>query len=150
MISWQLLPFNQIDSSKLYDLLRLRTDIFVVEQNCPYPELDGKDKLDGAFHLMGFIDGELIACARLFKPGITCQNVNIGRIAIKKSARGSGFARKLLTEALKQCETLWPGESIDIGAQEYLEAFYLKYGFITISEIYLEDQIPHIDMRLQK
>ncbi|MFT6925824.1 MAG: ElaA protein [Psychromonas sp.] len=150
MISWLLLPFNKLSTTQLYELLRLRGDVFVVEQNCPYPELDGKDNLDKVHHLLGVNNGEIIACARLLPAGISYDNVSIGRIATKKTARGNGLGHLLLDNALLQCENLWPGQSIDIGAQQHLALFYQGHGFESISAMYLEDGIPHIDMRLTK
>ncbi|WP_028866215.1 GNAT family N-acetyltransferase [Psychromonas aquimarina] len=150
MISWQLLPFNKLSTSQLYELIKLRIDVFVVEQTCPYPELDGKDTLDGVQHLLGFNNGELIACARLLPAGISYDNVSIGRVATKQTARANGLGHQLLSQALQQCELLWPGQSIDIGAQQYLTRFYQSHGFKAVSEMYLEDNIPHIDMRLSK
>ncbi len=150
MISWQLLPLNELSSAQLYELIRLRIDVFVVEQTCPYPELDGKDTLAGVRHLLGLNNGEIVACARLLPAGTTFNNVSIGRVATKKSARGGGLGHQLLTEALSQCEILWPGQTIDIGAQEHLELFYQQHGFKRISDMYLEDDIPHVEMRLNK
>ena len=143
MISWQLIPFNKLSTAQLYQLLRLRVDIFVVEQNCRYPELDGKDTLAGVQHLLGVSNGEIIACARLLPAGTSFDNVSIGRIAIKKTARGNGLGHQLLRQALQQCEKLWPEQSIDIGAQQYLLSFYLQHEFKAISKLYLDDGIPH-------
>ncbi|WP_394249323.1 GNAT family N-acetyltransferase [Vibrio profundi] len=150
MITWQCTPFAQLSTTELYELLKLRVDVFVVEQTCPYPELDDKDHQDGVQHLLGYQDNELVACARLLPAGTTYQHVSIGRIATKKSARGIGLGHLLLTEALDACEALWPKQTIDIGAQEHLNSFYQSHGFKQISEMYLEDDIPHIDMRLSK
>jgi ElaA protein len=150
MISWHLLPFNKLSTTQLYELIKLRVDVFVVEQNCPYPELDGKDNLDEVRHLLGVSNGELVACARLLPAGVTYENVSIGRIATKETARGNGLGHQLLSNALKLCENLWPGQIIDIGAQQHLQLFYQGHGFKPISAMYLEDGIPHIDMRLTK
>lgn len=150
MISWQLATFSQLTTSQLYELIQLRINIFVVEQTCPYPELDGKDCMDGVHHLMGFDGNNLVACARLLPAGISYDNVSIGRVATKESARGAGLGHQLIKQALLQCDKLWTGETIDIGAQEHLEHFYQQHGFQSISETYLEDDIPHIDMRLEK
>ncbi|MUK63620.1 GNAT family N-acetyltransferase [Aliivibrio fischeri] len=150
MIHWQKIPFTELTTSQLYELLRLRVDVFVVEQTCPYPELDGKDCQDGVHHLIGTKDNEIIACARLLPAGTSYINVSIGRVATKGTARGDGLGHELLSQALACCEELWPGESIDIGAQEHLTHFYQKHGFEVISDMYLEDDIPHVDMRLEK
>ncbi|MEZ9886762.1 GNAT family N-acetyltransferase [Vibrio splendidus] len=150
MITWHSIPFSQLSTQQLYQLLRLRVDVFVVEQNCPYPELDGKDTLAGVEHLLGYADAELVACARLLPPGTSYDNTSIGRVATKQSARGDGLGHQLIKEALTRCEALWPSKIIDIGAQQHLENFYASHGFETISEMYLEDDIPHVDMRFEK
>lgn len=150
MITWHSIPFSELSTQQLYQLLKLRVDVFVVEQNCPYPELDGKDTLAGVEHLLGYADAELVACARLLPPGTSYDNMSIGRVATKQSARGDGLGHQLIKEALTRCEALWPNKTIDIGAQQHLENFYASHGFETISEMYLEDDIPHVDMRLEK
>lgn len=150
MITWQLKPFSDLTTEQLYSLLKLRVDVFVVEQTCPYPELDDKDHQLGVFHLLGYQDDELIACARLLPKGISYPSVSIGRVATKESHRGGGLGHKLLQQALADCESLWPSESIEIGAQEHLASFYQRHGFVQTSAMYLEDDIPHIDMKLEK
>lgn len=147
MIQWQLLPFAQLSTLQLYDLLKLRVDVFVVEQNCPYPELDGHDTKAEVQHLLGYRNGQLVACSRLLPAGTTYENVSIGRVATLKSARGDGLGHQLLSQALIGCQQLWPGATIEIGAQQHLERFYQHHGFQTTSEMYLEDGIPHIDMK---
>ncbi len=147
MIRWITLPFSQLNTIQLYELLRLRVDVFVVEQNCPYPELDGKDVVEGVYHLLGYHGEELVACARLLPAGTSYDNVSIGRVITKQSARGGGLGHQLLEEALLQCDTLWPHQTIDIGAQEHLIEFYASHGFDVISDSYLEDGIPHVNMR---
>ncbi len=145
------LTFSQLNTEQLYELLKLRVDIFVVEQTCPYPELDNKDRNEGVFHLLGYHDdGQLIAYSRLLSPGISYKNASFGRVAIDKSNRGSGSGQELLSVILNYCQQLWPNQDIDIGAQEYLLGFYQKHGFTAISKVYLEDDIPHLDMRLSK
>lgn len=147
MLTWITLPFDQLTTHQLYELMRLRVDVFVVEQTCPYPELDGKDTLDGVYHLLGYHNDEIVACARLLPAGTTFDNVSIGRVVTKQTARGGGLGHQLLKEALKQCDALWPKQTIDIGAQEHLREFYACHGFHVISDSYLEDGIPHVDMR---
>ncbi len=88
MITWQCIPFCQLTTEQLYDLLKLRVDVFVVEQTCPYPELDNKDRMTGVHHLLGYQDKELVACARLLPMGVSYPSVSIGRVATKASARG--------------------------------------------------------------
>ena len=150
MIHWQKILFNDLTTAQLYELLRLRVDVFVVEQTCPYPELDGKDCHEGVYHLIGTKNNEMVACARLLPAGVSYTNPTIGRVATKETARGNGLGHELISQALILCEELWPGETIDIGAQEHLSHFYQKHGFNVISDMYLEDDIPHVDMRLAK
>lgn len=146
MIHWQCVPFCQLTTEQLYQLLKLRVDVFVVEQCCAYPELDDKDHLSGVQHLLGYQGSQLVACARLLPPGVSYSNVSFGRVATKASARGNGLGHQLLQTALEQCQRLWPQQTIEIGAQQYLGEFYARYGFSATSEPYLEDGIWHIDM----
>lgn len=150
MIHWQLVPFNDLTTHQLYQVLKLRVDVFVVEQTCPYPELDNKDCLEGVHHLLGYKEDELIACARLLPCGVSYPSVSIGRVATKKAHRGGGLGHQLLQQALAGCEQLWPRTDVEIGAQEHLAGFYEQHGFVATSQMYLEDDIPHIDMKLSK
>lgn len=145
--TWQTLTFNQLSTVDLYQLLRLRVDVFVVEQNCAYPELDGKDMHPDSLHLLGRDHhGDLIAYARLLPPGLSYPQPSIGRVAIANIARGSGLGHGLIIEALHQAQLAWPNQDLQIGAQLYLQAFYERHGFMAVSGPYLEDGIPHIDM----
>ena len=149
-MNWMCLTFAELSTEQLYELLKLRVDIFVVEQTCPYPELDNKDRADDVYHLLGYQDKQLVACARLLGPGISYDNASFGRVAIAQSNRGSGMGQQLVSTILEYCQQIWPNQDIDIGAQQYLLAFYEKNGFQAISEMYLEDDIAHLDMRLSK
>lgn len=150
MITWQLKPFIELTTIQLYQLLKLRVDVFVVEQQCPYPELDDKDHQKGVYHLLGYDGNQLVACTRLLPKGVSYPSVSMGRVAISADHRGGGIGHQLLEESLKSCQSLWPNESIEIGAQEYLTSFYTQHGFVKTSDTYLEDNIPHIDMKLAK
>ncbi|EOU2464025.1 GNAT family N-acetyltransferase [Vibrio navarrensis] len=147
MIQWHLVPFSQLSTTQLYQLLKLRVDVFVVEQNCPYPELDGNDILHGVHHLLGYKNDELVACTRLLPAGTTYDSVSIGRVATKHNARGGGLGHQLMQKSIMYCQQLWPNETIEIGAQEHLKPFYQQHGFVVTSEVYLEDGIPHVDMK---
>ena len=147
---WLCLSFSELSTKQLYQLIKLRTDVFVVEQNCPYSELDDKDHLQGVKHLLGYQDNKLVAYARLLPPGISYQQVSIGRIVTAKHSRKNGLGKALLTTALQQCQQLWPAQDIKIGAQRYLIDFYQSFGFTRASNDYLEDGIPHLDMLLVK
>lgn len=143
-MDWNLKEFSELDALALYKILRLRVDVFVVEQNCPYPEIDGKD-LD-CWHLYREAKGEIAAYARLLSPGISYSEASIGRVIVNDSFRGQKLGEQLIKEAIAQSQKLWPGQKIKIGAQAHLQDFYGRNGFKPVSEIYLEDGIPHIDM----
>ncbi len=147
MINWQCIPFCQLTTQQLYELLKLRGDVFVGEQSGPSPDLENKDTRNEVHHRMGYQEGARVACARLLPAGGSYPSVSLGRVATKASARGNGLGHQLLQTALEQCQNLWPQQSIEIGAQEHLREFYARYGFVATSEIYLEDGIPHIDMK---
>lgn len=145
-MDWQCLKFEQLSTIQLYELIKLRVDVFVVEQNCPYPELDNKDIKSGVYHLLGYQQNKLVACARLLPKGVSYDSVSIGRVATHGDYRGDGLGHQLMAEAVEQSMKIWDYPAITIGAQAHLEAFYAKHGFAKISEVYLEDDIPHIDM----
>lgn len=134
---------DELSAVALYDLLKLRVDVFVVEQACAYPELDGNDA--DCLHLR-LMDGvTLIACARLWRPTPT-HLPRIGRVAVSPMHRGKRLGEALMREAIAVCEKVYPGEAIEISAQSHLQKFYASFGFVPISGEYLEDGIPHVDM----
>lgn len=145
-IAWSCLPFEALDAHRLYALMRLRVNVFIVEQNCPYAELDGRDAQAGVWHLLGEREGCLQAYARLLPPGASFDTPAIGRVIVAADARGSGLAHALMREAIRRCGILWPGQAITLGAQSHLQGFYAAHGFRTCSDEYLEDGIPHVDM----
>jgi len=131
----------------LYSILQLRTEVFVVEQKCPYQEVDGRDLEGDTCHLMGWRDDRLVAYLRLLDPESQGGDVVIGRVVIAPEARGQGLGHALMSEALKQAGKLWPEVPIYLSAQAHLQAYYGRYGFEVVGEVYLEDDIPHIGMR---
>ncbi|MBX5090210.1 GNAT family N-acetyltransferase [Rhizobium lentis] len=135
---------DDLSARELYDLLRMRVDVFVVEQNCPYPELDGKD-ID-ALHLRLLDGGELLASARLLKPSTAEDPSKIGRVVVSPAHRGKRLGETLMSEAIIFCERLYPANPIALSAQAHLRRFYESFGFVGTSLEYLEDGIPHIDM----
>lgn len=147
MIEWKTVTFDQLTNHELYQLLKLRVDVFVVEQTCPYPELDNKDLLPDVTHLLGWSFGELVACARILGPGISYENASIGRVATKQQYRGNGMGHQLMNVAVETCQSIWPEHDIEISAQHHLQAYYESHGFEAISDPYLEDDIPHIHMK---
>lgn len=144
-ISWNTKTFNELTTLELFNALKLRQSVFVVEQECPYPDIDEVDQI--AMHLFGLNDSrEIIAYARLIKPGVSYQQASIGRVVISNELRGQRLGEKLMRYALQEMNRLYPRQAIKIGAQERLEKFYCDLGFTTTSEMYLEDDIPHIHM----
>ncbi len=148
---WKVKRFDDLSTRELYDLLRLRTDIFVVEQECPYPELDGKDTHGETIHVWQYgPDMNIAAYLRILAPGISYPGVGLGRVAVHKEFRGTGLAHEMIDKAIELAGMSWPGVKIEIGAQEYLTGFYKSHGFRVTSAPYLEDNIPHIDMTLNQ
>ena len=141
---WTLLPFDQLPVTDLYDLMKLRSEVFVVEQNCVYLDPDDKDQL--SYHLYKREQGIIAAYARLMPPGVSYKDPSIGRVVSNPRLRGSGEGRKLMEKAIISTYELFGGNSIHIGAQQYLLKFYRSLGFREIGEVYLEDGIPHLEM----
>lgn len=144
-MKWFVVPFDKLSPDDLYDLLELRTNVFVVEQNCPYPELDRKDQK--AIHVFARDqNGEIVAVARIFEPGISYSEASIGRVCTSSAVRGSGAGIALMELCIREIEQRYGKCAIRISAQEYLKKFYSSFGFVQVSETYLEDDIPHIAM----
>ncbi len=148
MLLFTCLAFNELSVYTLYEILALRQEVFVVEQNCPYQDCDGKDLQ--SWHLMGRdTSGKLICYTRLLPKGISYENyVSIGRVVSSPSARGTGSGKTLMEESIRMCRELFSNQSIKIGAQTYLLKFYEGFGFRSTGEEYLEDGIPHTKMIL--
>jgi ElaA protein len=144
-IEWKIKSFEALSVHELYDLLRLRSEIFVVEQNCVYLDLDGKDKV--ALHLFGEFEGKIVAHARLFKAGISFENASIGRVTVAADYRDRKWGHDLMQEAIAGILLHFGESQITIGAQLYLKKFYESHGFMQTSDMYLEDDIPHIEMK---
>ncbi|MDQ6762808.1 MAG: GNAT family N-acetyltransferase [Bacteroidota bacterium] len=145
MIQWQCKKFNELTVEELYKILHLRNEVFVVEQNCPYQDCDGKDA--ASYHLCGWHDGELKAYTRILPPGLSYPNAaSIGRVVTSPSARGQQLGKQLMTKSLEQLYRLFGDGTVLIGAQLYLKKFYEAFSFIQNGEVYLEDGIPHITM----
>lgn len=146
-MQWHLKKFDELDGHTLYRILKLRIDVFMLEQQCLYPECDDKDLL--AQHLFLEEKGGLLAYARLIPPGIsytTCSS--IGRVLVHQGYRSTGLGKDLVHRAIAELIAEYPGVSIRISAQQYLESFYIDLGFVTESDVYLEDDIPHLEMTL--
>ncbi|HEX9127603.1 MAG TPA: GNAT family N-acetyltransferase [Gemmatimonadaceae bacterium] len=145
---WQWSGFNELTPADLYAVVRLREAVFIVEQNCPYPDSDGRDP--NAWHLLGWEERSsgraLVAYARIFEPGVRYDEGSIGRVVTAPDVRGTGKGRALMAEALRRFDSLAPGQPVRIAAQRRLEDFYLGLGFRTVSDPYEEDGIIHVDM----
>ena len=140
--------FEQLSKQELYEILQLRVEVFVVEQNCPYQDLDELDF--DSIHVCGYLDEELVAYSRLIKPGSKYSGASIGRVITKKVMRNSGAGKALMHKSIIECRKQWKDESIFISAQERLIIFYQNLGFVINSGSYIEDGIPHIEMKLTK
>jgi len=143
-LEWQIKSFETLSVNELYDILRLRSEIFVVEQNCVYLDLDNKDQK--ALHLFGTFEGKIVAHARLFKPGISFVHASIGRVTVDAKHREKKWGHELMRQAIAGISHHYGETEITIGAQLYLKKFYESHGFVQTSEMYLEDDIPHIQM----
>jgi ElaA protein len=160
-VNWRLAHFDDLSPREVHDIYRARIEVFVLEQNCPFQDVDGADPQ--CWHLMGSsIKGsatllagankvadpfiELVAYSRLVPAGVKFAEPSIGRVLTTAAARGTGAGRKLMAESLVHAAKLWPGQAIRIGAQARLEKFYNEFGFAKASDVYIEDGIPHIEM----
>ena len=143
-IRWECPGFPALESELLYKVLRLRQDIFVIEQACIYPDIDNLDQV--ARHVCGLRGDTLLAYLRSLPPGTVCPESALGRVAVSAEARGKGLGRELVQRGIDHNLERWPGAGIRISAQAYLEDFYIDMGFATDSDEYDEDGIPHIQM----
>ncbi|WP_282137325.1 GNAT family N-acetyltransferase [Rossellomorea aquimaris] len=146
-MNWKLKSFNELSTHELYGILLVRTQVFVVEQECPYLEVDGKDL--HAYHLYKEENGEVVTYSRLFPAGVSYKEASIGRVLVKEDYRGKGLASELVKRGLDFIHDELGERTVKIQAQEYLREFYGSFGFRAITETYLDDGIPHIDMILQ-
>ena len=144
MLTWHCQTFNELSNNNLYNLLKLRSDVFVVEQNCIFPDLDNLDTLPDTRHLFALQDNKLVAYARLLAKGDSYLGyTSIGRVVVTKKSRKDKIGHTLMAHAIEETLKLWPDSPIKIGAQSHLEGFYQSHGFITVSEPYMEDGIEH-------
>lgn len=145
-ISWLIKPFYELDLQQLYRLLKLRQDVFVLEQQCFYADLDLQD--DAAVHILGYAGEELVAYSRVLPPSERFGLPSIGRVIVQDAYRSAGLGSALMHESIEVCRAGYPGQDIAISAQSHLERFYRSLGFAVVSEPYDEDGIEHIRMRL--
>jgi ElaA protein len=148
-VTWKRLGFADLTPHQLYEVLQLRTDVFVMEQDCTFQDMDGTDLQ--AVHLLGTtsVEGQgeqLMAYARLFPAGIKFSEASIGRVLTRQCVRGTGLGHVLIREAIASVAALWGAQPIRIGAQSRLTAYYRQHGFVEVGATYLEDNIDHQDM----
>lgn len=144
-MNWTLKSFNELSLSEFHDIIQLRLDIFVVEQDCPYLDLDGKDQI--AYHFFGRTgDGKTVAYTRLFGPDQYYKEAAIGRVVVHKDYRKDGLGYELMSKSIHQIEKIYNTKTIKIGAQQYLIKFYESLGFVSTEDFYMEDGIPHVHM----
>lgn len=146
-LTWSCKHHSELSKEELYDLLRLRCEVFVVEQTCPYQDIDGQDLAGDTCHLMACENGQLLAYLRLLDPDTHDGEVVIGRVITAAAGRGRGLGHQLMEHALAEAARRWPGRPVYLSAQAHLQGYYGRYGFQAEGEVYLEDDIPHIDMR---
>ena len=145
MLTWHIKSFKELSQEELYEALKIRAEIFVVEQNCPYNDLDNKDHI--AKHVLGKEGEKIVAYSRIFKEGDFYKgHASIGRILISGEKRKKKIGNELVEKSINYCKENFPGAEIKISAQFHLKSFYQKAGFVYKGETYLEDGIPHCSM----
>lgn len=147
-MEWKIKKFEDLTLGEIYNILKVRCEVFVVEQQCSYQDCDGKDK--NAYHLFLENNGNIIAYLRILVKGVSYEEVSIGRFLVAKEYRKKGIAREMLVKGIKFIEESLNETSIRISGQEYLKDFYESHGFKIVSDIYLEDNIPHVEMLYRK
>ncbi|GGP23717.1 GNAT family N-acetyltransferase [Silvimonas iriomotensis] len=147
-IQWHWFQFADFDPATFYAYLKLRQDVFVIEQTCIYPDLDDLDQ--PSWHLVGRREGRVVAALRIVPPGLKYAEPSIGRVVVAAEARKGGMGKLLVAEGLRQSAALWPGQGNRIGAQAHLQKMYGALGFVTVGQQYDEDGIPHVDMLWQQ
>lgn len=147
-LNWKLKKFEELKGEEVYKILKIRNEVFIVEQQCAYEDCDGKD--ENSYHLYLEDNGEIISYLRILKKGVSYDEVSIGRVLVNKNYRGRGIAREMMTRAINFIEENLKETDMKIQAQAYLVDFYKSLGFKEVSKEYLEDNIPHIDMLYKK
>ena len=144
MIQIQVKSFDALNLRELYDILCLRSEVFVIEQDCVYPDMDDKDQK--ALHVIGTTDGNIVAYARIFKAGDYADEASIGRVVVRKQFRKFGYGKDIMKDAIRAVQTKFNESVVRVSAQMHLERFYHELGFDQVGDGYLEDGIPHIAM----
>ena len=144
-LTFKIKRFNELSIAELYSLLKHRSEVFVVEQNCVYQDVDGKE--EKALHVLGYYNDDLAAYSRLFNKGYYFEETSIGRVVVSQKYRDKKFGHDLMRVSIEAIKENFNENAITISAQEYLKKFYESHGFVQTSEMYLEDDIPHIQMK---
>jgi len=147
-LNWEIKKFKELKVEELYEILRIRNTVFVIEQQCIYQDVDDKDK--NAYHLFAMENGKVVAYLRILGKGISYREVSIGRVLTNNNYRGKGLGKELMLKAIHFIENDLKEETIRISAQEYLLNFYGSLGFKSVSDMYIEDDIPHVEMLYKK
>lgn len=145
-MEWSIKSFGELGGADIYRILQARVQVFMLEQACLYPELDGKDM--ACYHLLAQKDSMVTAYCRLVPPGVSYPQASIGRVLVHPDYRGQGLAQELMSRALAFLTEEWNEAGVQIQAQQYLRHFYGSFGFQAVSDVYLDDGIPHVDMIL--
>ena len=143
-MEWHLRSYAELSADQVYDLLAARVEVFVVEQQCPYQDVDGRDRQ--ALHCWAEDRRGVLAYGRITAPGVRFIEPSIGRVITTQAGRGQGLGRELMQRCIQACQQHWPDQAIRISAQQYLERFYASLGFVSVHGPYLEDDIPHMEM----
>lgn len=148
-MEWFVKIFDELTPRELYEILALRSEIFIVEQNVVYQDLDKKDY--DALHIFAKDKGEVVAAIRILKPGVSYKEASFGRVVVKENYRGEKLSSHMIQKGIALMEEKWGAKEVRISAQAYLQKYYATFGFEVQSEIYIEDQLPHIEMaKLEK
>jgi ElaA protein len=145
-LSFQIKTFDDLNTTELYAIMQLRSEVFVVEQNCVYQDLDGKDQKSR--HILGYLDTKLVAYCRIFDKADYFEEASIGRVLVAYPYRKQHFGHELMCFAIAALWTCFESKKCTISAQLYLKHFYESHGFVQVGNTYLEDNIPHIMMRI--
>ncbi|ASK61294.1 GNAT family N-acetyltransferase [Virgibacillus phasianinus] len=143
-MEWHLKEFKDLSNNELYGIMKARVDVFVVEQECAYEEIDNYDQT--AIHYFLTVENEIAAYVRILPSHTKYEEVSIGRVLVTKNFRGNGYAKMIMKKAIQYVTDVWKVHTIKLQAQQYLHRFYSELGFLQHSDVYLDDDIPHIDM----
>jgi ElaA protein len=147
-LNWVIKKFEELKSEEIYQILKIRNEVFIVEQHCAYQDCDGKDK--AAYHIFLEDNKEIVAYLRILQKGVSYDEISVGRVLVNKNYRGKGLAHEMMMKAINFIEENLNESEIRISAQAHLVSFYRGVGFEEVSTVYLEDDIPHIEMLYKK